>query len=83
MEYHEFITACANNFNEHINETKKVVESDDNGFNKAISELNMAREQLKALEKGLKELKQVEHDLTQDVYNKFKNKGFVKTIKFI
>jgi uncharacterized protein (UPF0335 family) len=43
----------------------------------------MAREQLKALERGLKELKQVEHDLTQDVYNKFKNKGFVKAIKFV
>jgi hypothetical protein len=83
MEYHEFITACANNFNERINETKKVVESDDNGFDKAISGLNMAREQLKALEKGIKELKQVEHDLTQDVYNKFKDSGYSKRIKFV
>jgi hypothetical protein len=30
----------------------------------------------------VRQMKQEEHDLTQDIYNKFKNKGYSHNIKF-
>lgn len=85
MWMHEFITACGNKFNEYIEDVRNILNGDDNSdesFNGAIARLNMARDEIKSLEKAIKELKQEEHDLTQDIYNKFKDKGYVSTIKF-
>ena len=85
MWMHEFIIACGNKFNEYIEDVRNILNGDDNSdesFNGAIARLNMARDEIKSLEKAIKELKQEEHDLTQDVYNKFKDKGYVSTIKF-
>ena len=58
----------------------KVKESED--FDECITLLNESRKNIERLETVVKMMKQEEHDLTQDVYNRFKNKGFVKTIKF-
>jgi len=85
MEIYEYVAACGKNFNECIDDVKNIINSDDDSdesFNAAIVRLNMAREQLKGINNAIKGLKQDEHDITQDVYNKFKDKGFVKTIKF-
>jgi len=58
----------------------KVKESKD--FNESISALKSSRECIERLEVITKMMKQEEHDLTQEVYNKFKDKGYVSTIKF-
>ena len=58
----------------------KVKESKD--FNESISTLKSSRECIERLELITKMMKQEEHDLTQEVYNNFKNKGYVSTIKF-
>ena len=51
-------------------------------FDEAIDALNLARVRIERMENTIRQMKQEEHDLTQDIYNKFKDKGFVKTIKF-
>lgn len=56
----------------------KVKESED--FDECITLLNESRKNIERLETVVKMMKQEEHDLTQDVYNKFKDKGYVKTI---
>lgn len=56
----------------------KVKESGD--FDECITLLNESRKNIERLETVVKMMKQEEHDLTQDVYNKFKDKGYVKTI---
>jgi archaellum component FlaC len=58
----------------------KVKESED--FDECITLLNESRKNIERLETVVKMMKQEEHDLTQDVYNRFKDKEFVKTIKF-
>jgi len=58
----------------------KVKESED--FDECITLLNESRKNIERLETVVKMMKQEEHDLTQDVYNKFKDKGYVSTIKF-
>jgi archaellum component FlaC len=58
----------------------KVKESGD--FDECITLLNESRKNIERLETVVKMMKQEEHDLTQDVYNKFKDKGYVSTIKF-
>ena len=55
-----------------------VKESGD--FDECITLLNESRKNIERLETVVKMMKQEEHDLTQDVYNKFKDKGYVKTI---
>ena len=74
----ENLPVCAERFGQLINEA-----ADTDTLEGAIYKLNKARDYIAKVEQTVREMKQVEHDLTQDVYNKFKNKGFVKTIKFV
>ena len=56
---------------------------EDNGsFDYAVTNLRNASECISALENVVKQMKQESHDLLQDVHNKFKEKNYVKTIKF-
>ena len=50
----------------------------------AIKHLKEARYWIGEIEKAIPEMKQIEHDLTQDLYNRLKpsEKLYVKTIKF-
>lgn len=73
----EYLPVCAERFGQLINEA-----ADTDTLEGAIYKLNKARDYIAKVEQTVRKMKQVEHDLTQDVYNKFKNKGFVKTIKF-
>lgn len=73
----EYLPVCAERFGQLINEA-----ADTDTIEGAIYKLNKARDYIAKVEQTVRKMKQVEHDLTQDVYNKFKNKGFVKTIKF-
>ncbi len=73
----ENLPVCAERFGQLISEA-----ADTDTFDGAIYKLNKAMDYIAKVEQAVREMKQVEHDLTQDVYNKFKNKGFVKTIKF-
>ena len=73
----ENLSVCAERFGQLINEA-----ADTDTLEGAIYKFNKARDYIAKVEQTVREMKQVEHDLTQDVYNKFKNKGFVKTIKF-
>ena len=52
-------------------------------FNNAIEELNKTDRLIEFMKHAINEMRQDRHDTTQDVYNKFKNKGYVKTIKFL
>ena len=78
----QFITTCGNNFDECISLVKEEIKKDDGSFDEAIAKLKQSRMYIDALQHIVNQMKQEEHDLTQDVYNKFKDKGFVKTIKF-
>lgn len=58
----------------------KVKNSED--FNESITLLRQCDDYIDYIEHLIKCMKQERHDLTQDVYNKFKNKGYVKSIKY-
>lgn len=51
-------------------------------FDTAIEHIKRSRESIERLENIVRQMKQESHDLTQDIYNKFKDKGFVKSIKY-
>lgn len=78
----EYVKACVDNFNMRLDTTKEEVRKEDGSFEHAIANLKSSRECIDALQHIVNQMKQEEHDLTQDVYNKFKNKGYVSTIKF-
>ena len=59
---------------------KNALESED--FDDAVNHLKSASEDIATLEELIKEMKQEQHDLLNDVYNKFKDMGLVKNIKF-
>lgn len=82
MEYNEFVKTVVENFNERLQTVKDEVNKTDGSFDLSIENLKESRTYIDALQYVVNQMKQEEHDLTQDVYNKFKNKGFVKTIKF-
>lgn len=71
------IATIANSFNGFIATVKH-----EEKFEDAINGLNQSYRLIEEMEGFIKQMKQENHDLTQDIYNKFKNKGFVKTIKF-
>ena len=50
----------------------------------AVKHLKSARKYIEILEKVIPEMKQTEHDLTQDLYNRLKpgEKPYVKTVKY-
>ena len=70
------------NFNMRLDMAKNEIEKEDGSFNFSVASLMNSRYCIEALEKIITQMKQEEHDLTQDVYNRFKDKGYVKTIKF-
>ena len=81
----KYVDACIGNFNMRIEQTKEEVRRDgeDKGsFDYAIANLRNSRECIDALQGIVNQMKQEEHDLTQDVYNKFKEKGYKSTIRF-
>lgn len=78
----EYVETCVDNFNMRLDTTKEEVRKEDGSFENAIENLNKSREYIDALQHIVNQMKQEEHDLLQDVYNKFKNKGYVSTIKF-
>lgn len=78
----EYVKACVDNFNMRLDTTKEEVRKEDGSFENAIENLRNSRVYIDALQHIVNQMKQEEHDLTQDVYNKFKNKGYVSTIKF-
>lgn len=51
-------------------------------FEEGIAHLNSCYEHIANLENLARQMKQEAHDLTQDVYNRFKDKGYVHTINF-
>ncbi len=77
-----YVEKCVDNFNMRLQMTKNEVNNDEGSFDLSISNLRNSRECIDALQHIVNQMKQEEHDLTQDVYNKFKNKGYVSTIKF-
>lgn len=80
-----YVETCVDNFNMRLEQTREEVRKDgeDKGsFDYAIASLRNSRECIDALQHIVNQMKQEEHDLTQDVYNRFKDKGYVSTIKF-
>jgi hypothetical protein len=78
----EFVQKCIDNFNMRIDITKNEIGKEEGSFNFSIANLRESRECINALQNIVNQMKQEEHDLTQDVYNKFKNKNYVSSIKF-
>ena len=76
------VETAIDNFNMRLDMTREEVRKTDGSFDFSIANLANSRQCIEALEKIVSQMKQEEHDLTQDVYNRFKNKGYVKTIKF-
>lgn len=77
-----YVEKCVDNFNMRLQMTKNEVNNDKGSFDLSISNLRNSRECIDALQHIVNQMKQEEHDLTQDVYNRFKDKGYVSTIKF-
>ena len=77
-----YVETCVDNFNMRLQMTKNEVNNDEGSFDLSISNLRNSRECIDALQHIINQMKQEEHDLTQDVYNRFKDKGYVSTIKF-
>jgi len=78
----EFVQSCIDNFNMRIDMSKNEVKKTDGSFDFAIANIRQTDECINALHHVISQMKQEAHDLTQDVYNKFKNNGYVSTIKF-
>ena len=74
----EVLPVCSERFEQLINEA-----ADTETLEGANYKLSKARDYIEKAERCVKEMKQAEHDLTQDVYNKFKNSGYSKTIEFV
>ena len=77
-----YVEKCVDIFNMRLQMTKNEVNNDEGSFDLSISNLRNSRECIDALQHIVNQMKQEEHDLTQDVYNRFKDKGYVSTIKF-
>ena len=78
----EYVQTAIDNFNMRLDMVKNEINKDDGSFDFSITNLRQSRECIDALQHIVNQMKQEEHDLTQDVYNKFKNKGYYKNIKF-
>ena len=78
----EFVQKCVDNFNMRIDMSNNEIGKENGSFDFSIANLRESRECIDALEHIVQQMKQEEHDLTQDVYNKFKNKGYSHNIKF-
>ena len=78
----DFVGTCIDNYNMRIELVERQVK-EDGSFENAVSNLSMMDECINALEGVINGMKQERHDITQDVHNKFKEKNYVKTIKFV
>lgn len=78
----EYVQTAIDNFNMRLDMVKNEINKDDGSFDFSITCLRQSRECIDGLQHIVNQMKQEEHDLTQDVYNKFKDKGYVSTIKF-
>jgi FtsZ-binding cell division protein ZapB len=78
----EYVQTAIDNFNMRLDITKEEVRKDNGSFDHAIVNLRHSRECIDVLQHIVNQMKQEEHDLTQDVYNKFKNKEYSHNIKF-
>ena len=78
----EYVQTAIDNFNMHLEMTKNEIDKTDGRFDFSVANHRHARSCINALQLIVNQMKQEEHDLTQDVYNRFKNKGYVHTIKF-
>lgn len=78
----EYVQTAIDNFNMCLDMVKNEINKDDGSFDFSITNLRQSMECIDALQHIVNQMKQEEHDLTQDVYNKFKDKGYVSTIKF-
>ena len=77
-----YVEECIEKFNMRLQLTKDEINNDEGSFDFSITNLHLSRECIDALQHIVNQMKQEEHDLTQDVYNKFKNKGYSKRIRF-
>ena len=78
----EYVQTAIDNFNMRLQMAKNEIDKTDGSFDLSITSLRQSSECIDALQHVVNQMKQEAHDLTQDVYNKFKNKGYVHTIKF-
>ena len=78
----KYVEGCVDNFNMRLDMVNNEIGKDNGDFDFSITSLRQSRECIEALQNIVNQMRQEEHNLTQDVYNRFKDKGFVKTIKF-
>ena len=78
----EYVQTAIDNFNMRLQMAKNEIDKTDGSFDLSITSLIQSSECIDALQHVVNQMKQEAHDLTQDVYNKFKNKDYVHTIKF-
>ena len=78
----KYVEGCIDNFNIHLDIVNNEIGKDNGDFDFSVIHLKQSRESIEELQNVVNQMRQEEHDLTQDVYNRFKDKGFVKTIKF-
>lgn len=77
-----FIEKIIVNFNIRMELANRALKEEGGTFENAIANLNLSRECIDGLQHVVNQMKQEEHDLTQDVYNKFKDKNYSHNIKF-
>ena len=82
MVNNDYVSECVENFNMRLDQINIEVNGENGSFEYSIANLRNCDECIDALEKVVKQMKQERHDLTQDVYNKFKGTDYVKSIKF-
>ncbi len=76
----KYVESIIDNFNMYLDSVKDNIK--DGNFDTSISNLNESMGCIAALQEIVRQMKQNNHDLLNDVYNKFKSANYVKTIKF-
>ena len=76
----KYVESIIDDFNMCLDSVKDNIK--DGNFDTSISYLNESMGCIAALQEIVRQMKQNEHYLLNDVYNKFKSANYVKTIKF-
>ena len=76
----KYVESIIDDFNMCLDSVKDNIK--DGNFDASISYLNESMGCIAALQEIVRQMKQEQHDLLNDVYNKFKGANYVKTIKF-
>ena len=76
----KYVESIIDDFNMCLDSVKDNIKDDN--FDASISNLNESMGCIAALQEIVMRMKQNEHDLLNDVYNKIKSANYVKTIKF-